>query len=141
MAFDLVPYTTFKDMENIWDAFFENPHYHFGFDFGSDVPLDIYETKDSVVVEAEMPGMNSKEIDISLNGDLLILRGEKKYKTKTDHDGCYCTERRYGKFSRSVRLPANVKHNGDEIKASYKDGILRMEIPKNETKTVKIIAS
>lgn len=103
--------------------------------------MDISETKDSVVVEAEMPGMDSKSLDISLNGDLLTIRGEKKQETKTDNDGCYCTERIYGKFSRSVRLPGNVKSKGDEIKAIYKDGVLRIEIPKAETKTIKIATS
>jgi HSP20 family protein len=139
MAFELVPFRPFSDLPDLWDAFFEMPHFHFGFDVG--VPMEISETKDSVVVEAEIPGMDSKSLDISLTGDLLIIRGEKKQETKTDNGDCYCTERAYGKFSRSVRLPANVKNNGDEIKASYKDGVVRIEIPKTETKSIKITAS
>jgi len=139
MAFELVPFRSFSDLPDLWDTFFETPHFHSGFDSG--VPMEISETKDSVVVEAEMPGMDSKSLDISLTGDLLTIRGEKKEETKTDNGDCYCTERTYGKFSRSVRLPANVKNNGDEIKASYKDGVVRIEIPKTETKSIKIIAS
>lgn len=139
MAFELVPFRSYGDLPEIWDAFFETPHFHFDFDFG--VPMEISETKDSIVVEAEMPGMDSKSLDISLTGDLLTIRGEKKQETKTDNGDCYCTERTYGKFSRSVRLPANVKNNGDETKASYKDGVVRIEIPKTETKSIKIIAS
>ena len=140
MAFELVPFKPFSESLDLWDAFFEKPHFHFGFDFG--VPMDIRETKDSIVVEAEMPGMDRKKLDISITNDLLTIKGEKKQETKTDNDDyCYCTERTYGKFSRSVRLPANVKHNGDAIKASYKDGILRIEIQKTETKSVKITAS
>jgi len=139
MAFELVPFRPFSDLPSLWDEFFGTPHFHFGFDFG--VPMDISETKESVVVEAEMPGMDSKSLDISLNGDLLTIRGEKKQETKTDNDDSYCIERTYGKFSRSVRLPAHVKSNGDEIKATYKDGVIRIEIPKTETKTIKITAS
>jgi HSP20 family protein len=139
MAFEIVPFRPFSDLPDLWDTFFETPHFHFGFDFG--VPMDISETKDSVVVEAEMPGMDSKSLDISLNGDLLTIRGEKKQETKTDNDDCYCIERTYGKFSRSVRLPGNVKSKSDEIKATYKDGVIRIEIPKTETKTIKITAS
>jgi HSP20 family protein len=139
MAFEIVPFRPFSDLPDLWDTFFETPHFHFGFDFG--VPMDISETKDSVVVEAEMPGMESKSLDISLNGDLLTIRGEKKQETKTDNDDCYCIERTYGKFSRSVRLPGNVKSKSDEIKATYKDGVIRIEIPKTETKTIKITAS
>jgi len=139
MAFELVPFRSFSDLPDVWDAFFETPHFHFGSDFG--VPMEVSETKDTVVVEAEMPGMDSKSLDISLTGDLLTIRGEKKQETKTDNGDCYCTERTYGKFSRSVRLAANVKNNGDEIKASYKDGVVRIEVPKTETKSIKIIAS
>jgi HSP20 family protein len=139
MAFELVPFRPFSDLASLWDEFFETPHFHFGFDLG--VPMDISENKDSVVVEAEMPGMDSKSLDISLNGDLLTIRGEKKHETKTENDGCYCTERMYGKFSRSVQLPAHVKSDGKEIKATYKDGVVRIEIPKTETKTIKIATS
>jgi len=139
MAFELATFRPFRDLPDLWDAFFEMPHFHFGFDFG--VPMEISETKDSVVVEAEMPGMDSKSLDISLTGDLLTIRGEKKQETKTDNGDCYCSERTYGKFSRSVRLPASVRNNGDGIKASYKDGVVRIEIPKTETKIIKIDAS
>ena len=138
MAFDLVPYRAYGDLD-LWDAFFEVPHVHFR-DYDLGVPLDLSETKDAVVVEAEMPGMNSKDIDISLNGDLLTIRGEKKQERKTKNGDCYCSERIYGQFSRSVRLPANVKHDS-KIKASYKDGIVRIEIPKAESKSIQIAAS
>jgi HSP20 family protein len=84
-----------------------------------------------------MPGMNSKDLDISLNGNLLTIKGEKKQERKTKSGDSYCSERTYGRFSRSVRLPANVKHDS-KIKASYKDGIIRIEIPKTETKTIQI---
>ena len=143
MAFDLIPYRPYGDLD-LWDAFFEMPHIHIGeYDFG--VPLEVSETKDTVIVEAEMPGINSKDFDISLNGDLLTIRGEKKQERKTKNGDCYCSERTFGKFSRSVRLPANVKHDS-KIKASYKDGvirieIIRIEIPKAETKTIQIATS
>ena len=138
MAFDLIPYRQYGDLD-LWDAFFEMPHVHFGeYDFG--VPLEVSETKDTVIVEAEMPGMNSKDLDISLNGDLLTIRGVKKQERKTKNGDCYCSERTLGKFSRSVRLPASVKHDS-KIKASYKDGVVRIEIPKAETKTIQIATS
>jgi HSP20 family protein len=87
-----------------------------------------------------MPGVNSKDLDISLNGDLLSIRGEKKQERKTKSGDCYCSGGTYGKFSRSVRLPAKVKHDS-KIKASYKDGIVRVEIPKAESRTIQIAAS
>jgi HSP20 family protein len=138
MAFDLIPFRPYGDLD-LWDSFFEVPHIHFEeYQFG--VPLEVGETKDTVIVEAAMPGMNSKDLDISLNGDLLTIRGEKKEERKTKNGDCYCSERAYGKFSRSVRLPANVKHDS-KIKASYKDGVLTIEIPKAETKRIQIATS
>ena len=138
MAFDLIPFKPYAD-HDLWDAFFEVPHIHFGeYDFG--VPLEVSETKDTVIVEAEMPGMNSKDLDISLNGNLLTIKGEKKQERETTNGDCYRSERTYGKFSRSVRLPANVKQDS-KIKASYKDGVIRIEIPKAETKTIQIATS
>ena len=83
MAFELVPFKPFSESLDLWDAFFEKPHFHFGFDFG--VPMDIRETKDSIVVEAEMPGMDRKKLDISITNDLLTIKGEKKQETKTDN--------------------------------------------------------
>lgn len=138
MAFDLIPFRPYGGLD-LWDPFFEMPHMHFG-EYDSGVPLEVSQTKDTVIVEAEMPGMNSKDLDISLNGDLLTIRGEKKQERKTKNGDCYCSERSYGKFSRSVRLPANVKHES-KIKASYKDGVVRIEIPKAETKTIQIATS
>jgi HSP20 family protein len=138
MAFDLIPFRPCDDLD-LWDAIFEVPHMHLReYDFG--VPLEVSETKNTVIVEAEMPGMNSKNLDISLNGNLLTIRGEKKQERKTKNGDCYCSERTFGKFSRSVGLPANVKHDS-KIKASYKDGVVRIEIPKTETKTIQIATS
>jgi HSP20 family protein len=138
MAFDLIPFRPHDDLD-LWDAIFEVPHMHLGeYDFG--VPLEVSETKNTVIVEAETPGMNSKDLDISLNGNLLTIRGEKKQERKTKNGDCYCSERTFGKFSRSVELPANVKHDS-KIKASYKDGVVRIEIPKTETKTIQIATS
>jgi HSP20 family protein len=138
MAFDLIPFKPHDDFD-LWDAFFKVLPVDFGeYDFG--VPLEISETKNTVIVEAEMPGMNSKDLDISLNGNLLTIRGEKKQERKTKNSDCYCSERTFGRFSRSVRLPANVNHDG-KIKASYKDGVVRIEIPKTETKTIQIATS
>lgn len=135
MAFDLVP---FKRDVSVWDALFERPHFHYfeGFDFG--VPMDINETKDKYVVTAEMPGMGAKDFNVTLNDNLLTVKGEKKSEYQKDDGGCYCSERSYGTFSRTVRLPDNIKHDASKMKASYKDGVLKIEIPKGESKTKQL---
>ena len=135
MSFDLVP---FKRDLSVWDALFERPHLHYfgGFDFG--VPMDINETKDEYVVTAEIPGMGAKDFNVALNDNLLTVKGEKKSEYQKDDDGCYCSERSYGTFSRTVRLPDNIKHDASKMKASYKGGVLKIEIPKGESKTKQL---
>ena len=89
--------------------------------------LDVAETETSVIVKADLPGLEIKDLDVTLRGDVLTIKGEKKEeKTKS----CHRVERRYGSFERSVRLPAAVK--GDPVKASFKDGVLNIEMPKTE---------
>jgi HSP20 family protein len=135
MAFDLVP---FKRDLSVWDVLFERPHFHFfgGLDFG--VPMDINETKDKYVVTAEIPGMGAKDFNVTLNDNLLTLKGEKKSEYQENDGGCYCSERSYGTFLRTVRLPDNIKRDASKMKASYKDGVLKIEIPKGESKTKQL---
>jgi len=135
MAFDLVP---FKRDLSVWDAFFERPYFHYFGDFDFGVPMDINETRDKYVVTAEIPGMGGKDFNVTLNGNLLTVQGEKKSEYQKDDDSCYCSERSYGTFSRTVRLPDNIKHDASKMKASYKDGVLKIEIPKGESKTKQL---
>jgi len=92
--------------------------------------LDVYEDKDAVVVKAELPGMTKKDIDVSISGDVLTLRGEKKKEEEVSEEDYYYCERSYGSFSRSVRLPAEVQ--ADKAKASFKNGVLEIRLPKTE---------
>jgi HSP20 family protein len=92
--------------------------------------LDVSETKDKVVVKAEAPGIDPKEIDISLSSGILTLKGEKKKEREEKDENYHLIERSYGSFSRSVRLPTEVQE--DKVKASYKDGVLTITLPKTE---------
>ncbi len=97
------------------------------------------ETKDNYVVKAEVPGIDAKHIDISLTGDVLTIKGEKRQEKEEKEEDYHLVERSYGSFSRSVRIPAEVESN--KIKASYKNGILAITLPKSEkvkAKEVKI---
>jgi HSP20 family protein len=101
--------------------------------------LDLAETKNEFVVKAEVPGMTPKDINISLAQGVLTIRGEKKQEKEEKEENYHFVERSYGSFSRSVRLPGEVQ--SDKIKAAYKDGILRVTLPKTEEtkkKEVKI---
>jgi HSP20 family protein len=100
--------------------------------------VDVVETDDAVRVSAELPGLDQKDIEISLDNDLLVIRGEKK--SESEHKGrtSYRAERRYGAFSRSVRLPAEVKT--EKAEATFKNGVLTVTLPKTETTRAKRIA-
>ena len=109
--------------------------------FGEDLPkrlfeedllprLDLSETKDSLIIEAELPGMEIKDIDVSLIGDILTIKGEKKKERKENGKHYHCTECHVGTFQRSFRLPVGVQAN--KVDASFDKGILTITLPKTE---------
>lgn len=100
--------------------------------------LDVYEEKDSVVVKAELPGMKKEDVEVNLAGETLTIKGEKKEDKEVKEDDYYRRERSYGSFLRSVGLPCEVK--SDEIKASFKDGVLEIRMPKTEEAKKKSIS-
>ena len=91
--------------------------------------VDVYQDKDQFTVVAEVPGMKKEEIDISLHGDTLTISGERKAQEKQGEQG-FRSERFFGKFQRSLTLPSAV--NIEKVKASYKDGVLEVVLPKAE---------
>lgn len=100
--------------------------------------LDVYEEKDSVVVKAELPGMKKEDVEVNLAGETLTIKGEKKEDKEVKEDDYYRRERSYGSFLRTVALPSEVK--SDEIKASFKDGVLEIRMPKTEEAKKKSIS-
>ncbi len=92
--------------------------------------VDISDTADKVIVKVEVPGMDAKNIEISLSGDVLTIKGEKKAEREEKVESLYLAERSYGSFARSLRLPAAVE--ADKIEASYKKGVLTITCPKKE---------
>jgi len=92
--------------------------------------LDVYEDKDNLIVKAELPGMKREEIDISFHDGTLTISGERKYEQKNQDAETYRAERFFGKFHRTLALPKPVQ--SDQAKATYKDGILTVTLPKTE---------
>jgi HSP20 family protein len=104
-------------------------------------PVDMYETKNEVVVAVELPGVNEKDIRLSLTGDLLTIQGERQWSDETREAGHYRQERWFGKFERALSLPIPVETG--QIKATYRDGLLTVKLPKTEgvkPKEIKINA-
>lgn len=92
--------------------------------------LDVFEEKDHFTVKAELPGMKKEDIDVSLHDGSLSISGERKSETKHEDAEVYRAERFFGRFQRTVTLPAPVA--ADKVKAQYKDGILTVTLPKTE---------
>ena len=100
--------------------------------------LDVHDDKDSLSVQVELPGVKKDEIDISLHEGVLTVSGQRKLERERQEGETFRSERYFGKFQRSVTLPAAV--DADKVKASYTDGILTIDLPKAEEAKPKQIA-
>jgi HSP20 family protein len=92
--------------------------------------VDIYETPNELVVKADLPDVNEKEIDVRVENNLLTIRGERKFEKSVSEENFLRVERTYGSFSRSFSLPNTV--NAEKIGAEYKNGVLTVTLPKRE---------
>jgi HSP20 family protein len=99
--------------------------------------VDMYDEDDRIVIKAELPGMEKKDISVDVKDQVLTLSGERNYDHEVKEENYYRRERAYGKFQRAFRLPADV--NSDKIKADFKDGLLKIEVPKPEKQKPKEI--
>jgi HSP20 family protein len=92
--------------------------------------VDVFDTKDAVVLKAELPGMKVDDIQIEVDDNVLTIKGERSFTEKVDEERYYRVERRYGSFQRSLALPQGVR--ADDIHAAYEDGVLEVTVPKSE---------
>lgn len=105
-------------------------------------PVDIYETENELVLKADLPDVNERDLDVQVENNMLTIRGERKFDQQIKEDNYLRIERTYGSFSRSFSLPSTI--NSEAIKAEYKNGVLRIELPKraeSKPKQVKITVS
>ncbi len=138
MSLGLTPWRSFtpfrelermrEEMDRLWDSFFERRED--GEEIGWLPAIDISETKDAILVKAELLGMEAKDIDISFSGEVLTFKGEKRMEKEQKDESYHMLERSYGTFSRSVRVPHEVQ--GDKIAARCKDGVLSVTLPKSD---------
>jgi len=143
---EIVPWKPFReleairrDMERIWNRFaIETPIPKF-LDGGWLPPLSISEDKDHIIVKAELPGMEIKDIDISISGNFLTIKGEKKEEKKKEGERYHYSETYHGSFQRSFQLPVRVQ--GEKAEATFDKGVLKITLPKTEeakTKEIKV---
>ncbi|MBI3592713.1 MAG: Hsp20/alpha crystallin family protein [Nitrospirae bacterium] len=104
--------------------------------------IDMYDRKNEIVVKAELPGVNKEDIDLSITKDSLTLKGEIKREEEIKEEAYYISERSCGSFTRTITLPVEI--DSEKAKASFKNGILELVLPKKEEakpKEIKIEVS
>lgn len=134
---ELIPWKPFKEvttlrkeMDNLLNRFFGRST--FGEAFGEEwsPTMDVSETANSIVVKAELPGLEAKDIDVSISSDVLTIKGERKKEKEEEGEHYHYSERYYGSFQRSFRLPSTIQ--ADKIEASFEKGVLKITLPKTE---------
>ena len=134
---NLVTYDPFRELRSLQDEV--NRVFSSSFNRGGDNELtrgawspsvDIYENKDHIVMEAELPGMRPEDVDISIENNVLTLHGERKFEKKDEQDNFHRVERSYGSFTRSFTLPPTV--TSENIDASFDNGVLKLTLAKRE---------
>jgi len=99
--------------------------------------VDMYETDDAIVVKAPIPGIKADDLDISVSGDTLTIRGETKAEAEVKEENYVRRERRYGSFCRSLAIPKSIV--ADEAEAEFENGVLTLTLPKAEEVKPKVI--
>ena len=134
---ELVPWRPFgevgslrREMDRLWDRFVGETPFARAFTEEWLPSVDVSETKDKVLIKAELPGLEAKDVNVSVSGDILIIKGEKEKEEEEKDEHYYCCERYCGSFQRSFRLPVNVQ--ADKVEAIFDKGVLKVTLPKTE---------
>ena len=137
------PWREMSTLQHRFNSFFNDPFFRSGGEddephMGSWLPaVDMFDDDDKIVIKAELPGMDKKDISVDIENRVLTLSGERNYDNEVKEENYYRRERAYGRFKRAFNLPAEV--DSDQIKADFKDGVLKVEIPKPEEQKPKQI--
>jgi HSP20 family protein len=141
------PFSNLMTAQREFDRFFKeafNPHYGEG-ELSTRTwapPVDIYETENDIVLKAELPGVDPKDVEVKVEDNTLYMKGERRFEKEVKNESYHRVERSYGSFARSFSLPNSI--STDKVKAEFKDGLLTLTLPKREEakpRTVKIDVS
>lgn len=137
------PWREMTTLQNRINRFFDDPFFPTAMidgelAIGNWKPVvDIYENDNAIVIKAELPGVDKKDVEVDLKDRVLTLKGERSYENEIKEENYYRKERVFGKFHRAFILPVDVEL--DKIKADFKDGVLKIDIPRPEKKKPKQI--
>ena len=134
---ELVPWRPFGEvssfrgeMDKLWDQFFGQRPFAGRLTEEWCPSVDISETEDKLLIKAELPGLEAKDVNVSMSGNLLTIKGEKKKEKEEKDEHHHCMERYSGSFQRYFRIPVNVKT--DKVEAVFDKGVLKVTLPKVE---------
>jgi len=137
----LVRWSPWQELENMnrqLSRLLDDTHFGLTSETGQWVPsVDIRETDDALLVQAELPGIDKKDIHLEVRDGVLTISGERRYEKDVKEENVHRVERAYGKFSRSFSLPSNV--DADKVDATMKNGVLEVRLPKRESAKPKAI--
>lgn len=120
-----------SEMDSLWDRFFPEKPFHERYQTHEWLPsIDLKESKDALVVKAELPGLEAKDVELTLTEDILTIRGEKKEEKEEKDEHHFFVESYCGAFERKIKLPMLVKT--DKIDATFDKGVLTINLPKSE---------
>ena len=119
-----------KEMDRLWNRFLGETPFARTFNEMWSPSVDISETKDDFVVKAELPGLEAKDVNVSISGNVLTIKGEKKAEEEEKDEHYHRVERYSGSFQRVFQLPIGVK--ADKVKANFDKGVLNVTLPKVE---------
>lgn len=134
---NLITYDPFRELRSLQDEV--NRVFSSSFDRSSETGLgrgawnpsvDIFESKDHIVLEAELPGISPDDVNISIENNVLTIHGERRFEKQDDSENFHRMERSYGSFTRSFTLPPTV--SSEDVSANFDNGILRVELAKRE---------
>lgn len=137
MIMNIIKYDPFRDLRSLQDEM--NRLFSSNFprisgqeemSTGWSPSVDIYESENKLVLEAELPGMKREDFELSIENNVITLRGERRFEKKDEGDNYHRVERAYGSFTRSFNLPRTV--STEDIKAEFKNGVLSVALPKKE---------
>ena len=137
MIMNIIKYDPFRDLRSLQDEmnrlFSSNLPRISGqeeMSTGWSPSVDIFESENTLVLEAELPGMKREDFELSIENNVITLRGERRFEKKDEGDNYHRVERAYGSFTRSFNLPRTI--STEDIKAEFKNGILSVALPKKE---------
>jgi HSP20 family protein len=119
-----------REMDGLWDRVFGGEPFSRRFVGKWSPTVDVSEAKNELLVKVELPGLEAKDIEISISGDLLNIKGEKKKEEEEKDEHHHYDERYYGAFERSLKLPFNVKT--EKVETTFDKGVLKIKLPKAE---------